>query len=217
MEVTRSAAQTLGGRPRLCDIPSGCCFFTGPWTVTRSSLRVLRRVAAFCRPLWPVFLLVSFPRQRSPVVGTMGLCWLVRGSLCGFAAHSPPHPGRPPHASRRFRVRVAQHFHPSIRRPAGPPPTWRDGHSLGSTERCLQKESSRLRMNARNRGNQQCSTVFVAYRNGGGLGLPHRCHRVRRLGRRKSKMLAGCTSTAMRFGHVVGGSCDWPRKITWWI
>ena len=35
--------------PPVCDIPSGCCSFTGPWTVTRSSLRVLRRVAAFCR------------------------------------------------------------------------------------------------------------------------------------------------------------------------
>ena len=33
--------------PPLCDIPSNCCFFTGPWTVTRSSLRMLRRVAAF--------------------------------------------------------------------------------------------------------------------------------------------------------------------------
>ena len=31
--------------PPLCDIPSGCCFFTGPWTVTRASLRMLRRVA----------------------------------------------------------------------------------------------------------------------------------------------------------------------------
>ena len=35
----------------LCDIPSGCCSFTGPWTVTCSSLRILRQVAAFCRPL----------------------------------------------------------------------------------------------------------------------------------------------------------------------
>ena len=59
-----------------CDIPSGCCFFTGPWTVTRSSLRMLRRVAAFCRPLRPVLLLVLFPRSRSPVVGVPGLCWL---------------------------------------------------------------------------------------------------------------------------------------------
>ena len=58
----------------LCDIPSGCCSFTGPWTVTRSSLRMLRRVAAFCRPLRPVLLLVSFPRSRSPVVGVMGVC-----------------------------------------------------------------------------------------------------------------------------------------------
>ena len=53
-------------QPPLCDIPSGCCSFTGPWTVTRSSLRMLRWVAAFCRPLWPVLLLVSFPRSRSP-------------------------------------------------------------------------------------------------------------------------------------------------------
>ena len=58
----------------LCDIPSGCCSFTGPWTVTHSSLRMLRRVATFCRPLRPVLLLVSFPRSRSPVVGVLGLC-----------------------------------------------------------------------------------------------------------------------------------------------
>ena len=67
-----------GPHPRqhnpLCDIPSGCCSFTGPWTVTRSSLRMLRRVAAFCWPLRPVLLLVSFPRSRSPVVGVLGLC-----------------------------------------------------------------------------------------------------------------------------------------------
>ena len=62
----------------LCDIPSGRCFCTGPWTVTRSSLRMLRRVAAFCRPLQPVLLLVSFPRSRSPVVGVLGLCWMWR-------------------------------------------------------------------------------------------------------------------------------------------
>ena len=61
-----------------CDIPLGCCVFTGPWTVTRSSLRMLRRVAAFCRPLRPVLLLVSFPRSRSPVVGLPRLCWLRR-------------------------------------------------------------------------------------------------------------------------------------------
>ena len=55
--------------PPPCDIPSGCCFSTGPWTVTRSSLRMLRWVAAFCRPLRPVLLLASFLRSRSPVVG----------------------------------------------------------------------------------------------------------------------------------------------------
>ena len=60
----------------LCDIPSGCCFLTGPWTVTRSSLRMLRRIAAFCRLLRPVLLLVSFPRSRSPIAGVLELCWL---------------------------------------------------------------------------------------------------------------------------------------------
>ena len=35
---------------------------------------MLRRVAAFCRPLRPVLLLVSLPRSRSPVVGVLGLC-----------------------------------------------------------------------------------------------------------------------------------------------
>ena len=64
--------------PPPCNSPSGCCFFTGPWTVARSSLRMLRRVAAFCRPLPPVLLPVSFPRSRSPVVGVPGLCWLWR-------------------------------------------------------------------------------------------------------------------------------------------
>ena len=63
-----------GPQAPLCDITSGCCSFTGPWTVTRCSLRMLRRVAAFCRPLRPVLLLVSFPRSRSPVVGVLGLC-----------------------------------------------------------------------------------------------------------------------------------------------
>ena len=50
-----------GIRP-LWNIPSGCGFFAEPWTVTRSSLCVLRQVAAFCRPLRPVFLVVSLSR-----------------------------------------------------------------------------------------------------------------------------------------------------------
>ena len=92
VHVSRDRVQTLklllllgylifGCTNPLCDIPSGCCFFTGPWTVTRSSLRMLRRVAAFCRPLRPVLLLLSFPRSRSPVVGAPGLCWMWHGVL----------------------------------------------------------------------------------------------------------------------------------------
>ena len=73
-----------------CAIPSGCCSFTGPWTVTRSSLRMLRRVAVFCRPLRPVLFLVSFPCLRSPVVGVLGLCWLRRD--VPFERQPPPPP-----------------------------------------------------------------------------------------------------------------------------
>ena len=60
--------------PPPCDIPSGCCSFKGTWTFTRSSLRMLRQIAAFCRPLRPVLQLVLFPRSRSPVVGVLALC-----------------------------------------------------------------------------------------------------------------------------------------------
>ena len=46
--VARGAVGWCGNPPPPpCDIPSGCCSFTGPWTVTRSSLRMLRRVAAW--------------------------------------------------------------------------------------------------------------------------------------------------------------------------
>ena len=31
-----------------CDIPSGCCSFTGPWTVIRSALRMLRPAIIHC-------------------------------------------------------------------------------------------------------------------------------------------------------------------------
>ena len=58
---TGPAAMLLNTATSLYDIPWGCCFFTGPWTVARSSLRMLCQVVAFCRPLQPVFLLVSFP------------------------------------------------------------------------------------------------------------------------------------------------------------
>ena len=66
--------------PPLCDIPSGRCSFTGPWTVTRPPSRVLRRIAAFCRPLRPVCLLWCRFRGR-------GAQW----SVCrGCAGCGPP-------------------------------------------------------------------------------------------------------------------------------
>ena len=71
------------GPAPLSDIPSGCCSFTGPWTFTRSSFRMLRRVAAFCRPLRPLLLLVSFPPSRSPVV----VCWGC--AECGMVCRLP--------------------------------------------------------------------------------------------------------------------------------
>ena len=77
--TSKMQLRNIGGNcPKLrtsappCDIPSCCCFFTGPRTVTQSSLRVLRRVAAFCRPLRPVLRLVPFPYSRCPVVGVPG-------------------------------------------------------------------------------------------------------------------------------------------------
>ena len=59
-------------------------FLYGALDSQRPSLRMLCRVAACCRPLRPVLLLVSFARSRSPVVGVRGLCWLVQGSFLGF-------------------------------------------------------------------------------------------------------------------------------------
>ena len=47
--------------PPLCDIPLGCCFFTGPWTVTRSPLRMLRRVAAAGAPAGVVSAFACHP------------------------------------------------------------------------------------------------------------------------------------------------------------
>ena len=88
--------------PPPCDIPSGCCSFTGPWTVTRSSLRMLCRVAAFCRPLRPVLPLVSFPRPPRcptpprvvPAVHTLRPTtpWVARVHGALLAAPPPPPP-----------------------------------------------------------------------------------------------------------------------------
>ena len=41
------AGWNQSGYTPLCDIPSGCSFFLGAWTVTHSSLRVLCQVVAF--------------------------------------------------------------------------------------------------------------------------------------------------------------------------
>ena len=62
----------------------------GPWTITRSSLRVLRRVAVFWRPLRPVFQLVSFPRPPPPPhPAGLGVC---------LSTSNPPYHGgnKPP-------------------------------------------------------------------------------------------------------------------------
>ena len=88
----KDSSHTHSHTPPPCDIPSGCCSFTRPWTVTRSSLRMLRRVAAFCRPLQPVLLLVSFPRSRSPVVGVPGAVLNVR--WCAVCASAAPNSWR---------------------------------------------------------------------------------------------------------------------------
>ena len=49
---------------------------------------MLRRFTAYCRPLWPVLLLVSFLRSRSPVVGVLGLCWLLWSFDCFCCPHT---------------------------------------------------------------------------------------------------------------------------------
>ena len=70
----------------LCDIPSGCCFFTGPWDshplfpcCVGSLLSVGRcgRCSCWCR-------------SRSPVVGVPGLCWMWQD--VPFARQPPPPP-----------------------------------------------------------------------------------------------------------------------------
>ena len=51
-----------------------------------------------------------------------GVVLVVAGHFTPFAAHSRPHPGRPPHASLRFRVHEAQLLHPSACCPDRPLP-----------------------------------------------------------------------------------------------
>ena len=107
--------------PRVCDIPSGCSFFMGPWSVTRSSRAAsgpcVLSTAAACDPAGVVFALAEPSSWRTG--GCAGCC---EGRFTVFAAHSPPRPGRPPHASPCFRVREAQLLPPSTCCPGRPPP-----------------------------------------------------------------------------------------------
>ena len=100
--------------PPPCDIPSGCCSFTGPWTVTRSSLRMLRRVAAFCQPgLCWMWHGVPFACQRRPVVSLLRLCWLLRGSFDCFCC---------PHTSVLRPSTTCLSVFPCTGNPPPPPP-----------------------------------------------------------------------------------------------
>ena len=65
----------------LCDIPSGCCFFTGPWTVTHSSLRMLRCEPARCPGCFTLHC------GRAVILGSSHLSY-IRGS--SLAHHSFP-------------------------------------------------------------------------------------------------------------------------------
>ena len=84
--------------PPLCDILSGCCFFPGAWTVTRSSLRMLRRVAAFCRLLRPVLHVCAAPSLVSLGCAGCGGCrlcvsgaqYLAYRGCAGCCAPPPP-------------------------------------------------------------------------------------------------------------------------------
>ena len=83
--------------------PLGCCVFTGPWRVTRSSLGMLRRVGVFWQPLRPVFLLVSLPRQRRPVIST-GVVLIGVGVILRFLLPTPLHTQVIHPMPRRFAV-----------------------------------------------------------------------------------------------------------------
>ena len=59
------------------------------------------------------------------------------GRFTVFAAHHPPHPGRPPHASPRFRVREA---------PLRPPSAWCPGRPPSASPRCHVREAQILHL-----------------------------------------------------------------------
>ena len=72
-------------------LPFACCsvWLLFLYGALDSRLFFLRRVAAFCQPLRPVLLLVSFPRSRSPVGWCAGAVLDVAGcAVCALAAPS---------------------------------------------------------------------------------------------------------------------------------
>ena len=74
--------------PIPCDIPSRCCFFTGPRTVTRSSLRVLRRVAVGRCGRCSCWCCLCV--RGAPWLVCSGCAGCGGGRLTVFAAHTPP-------------------------------------------------------------------------------------------------------------------------------
>ena len=132
--------------PPPCDIPSGCCFFTGPWTVPRSlfaarcSIDLLPKV----RPatvLTPPFRFLH--RRRVGLVKTLWVHTVIQHSSVPSTRPGPlrtPRNGnRHPHATtppppRRFLPRGGQGPEPEAdRTPCAPPPPWAQGRAPGTS------------------------------------------------------------------------------------
>ena len=128
--------------PPPCDIPSGCCFFTGPWTVTRSSPSHVASgrcvlSAAAAGALAGVVSAFAEPSGRCdgavPDVAGCAVCapaapssWRIGGCVgcCAsrftvFAVPTPPSSGRPQRAA--------------LRPPPPPPPRLRSSGKSSST------------------------------------------------------------------------------------
>ena len=114
--------------PPLCDLPLGRGFFTGPWTVTRSSLRMLRRVAAFCRPLRPGAPAVVVSVLAEPSAWRAGGCAGCGGCCFTVFAATPLHVQVVHHMSHDVSVCVRPHCPPPPPPPAAPPPSNRTSH-----------------------------------------------------------------------------------------
>ena len=74
---------------------------------------MLRRVAAFCRPLRPVLPLVSFARSRSPVAGVPGLCWMCASPVVENRELAPPS-----HAPHTYSALTARNPLPLLQMPS---------------------------------------------------------------------------------------------------